>query len=176
MNIVDERTLEVTTMQSKIEQLQEQLKEREQNPSSQELKPGNFDDPQWMILFMEELKTRTLRGANAIKDLEAAENEKAALEKELEQAKQALAFFNEEKDELQSQLRTAINDKEQMSEKYNFMVTDLRQTGHEVEVVKKERNQALEACAHLISGESLDDDLDRAAREMIAKHLPHFML
>ena len=163
-------------MQSKIEQLQEQLKERESNPASQELKPGNFDDPQWMIIFMEELKNRTLRGANAIRDLEAAEAEKATLQKELLQTKEILEFNHEETDELQNQIRCAISDKEQMLDKYNLMVTDLRQTGHELEITRKDRNQSLEACARLISGETLDENLDRAARELIAKYLPHFVL
>lgn len=51
-------------MQSQIEILQGQLKERSNDTQSITNSFPNFDDPQWMLSFMDELKNRTMRGTS----------------------------------------------------------------------------------------------------------------
>ena len=51
-------------MQSKIDILQEQLKGRGDDNRNDVNPAVNFDDPQWMLTFMEELKNRTMKGTS----------------------------------------------------------------------------------------------------------------
>lgn len=97
------------------------------------------------------------------------------LEKDLEHIKVTLQFAQEEREELQNQLRHTINENEEMSSKYNLLVTDLRQTGQEVEAMKKERNQSLEFCAKFLSGDSLDGVQEMMIKDMITRYLPNML-
>jgi hypothetical protein len=65
VNIIDQHAIEFSNMQSQIETLQEKLKERANEESTSNLMV-NFDDPQWMLTFMEELKSRTMRGTSML--------------------------------------------------------------------------------------------------------------
>ncbi len=60
---MNEQAIEFSNMQSKIEELQQQLTRRQSERSIAPVE-SNFDDPNWMLHFMEELKTRTLKGAS----------------------------------------------------------------------------------------------------------------
>ena len=51
-------------MQSQIETLQEQLKERANDTTNTVSTVANFDDPQWMLTFMDELKNRAMKGTS----------------------------------------------------------------------------------------------------------------
>lgn len=64
VNVIDQQAVEFSNMQSQIETLQEQLKERANEVQSTSKSMVNFDDPQWMLTFMEELKNRTMRGTS----------------------------------------------------------------------------------------------------------------
>ncbi len=110
---------------------------------------------------------------DAIRELEAANADKISLEKELENLKSHLQFNAEEKQELQNQLRESLAHAEGLSERFSLLATDLRQTGAELDKIKKERNEALEYCAHVLKGDDITAKLQERIREMIDHHVPH---
>lgn len=98
------------------------------------------------------------------------------LEKELESMKSHLQFNAEEKQELHNQLRESQAHNVSLAERFSLLATDLRQTGDELDRIKKERNEALEYCARLIKGEDVNVKLEEDVRELIDHHLPHLKL
>jgi hypothetical protein len=64
VNVIDQQAVEFSNMQSQIEALQGQLKERAHEVENTSKSMVNFDDPQWMLNLMEELKVRTMRGTS----------------------------------------------------------------------------------------------------------------
>ncbi|KAL5032002.1 hypothetical protein RTP6_000158 [Batrachochytrium dendrobatidis] len=86
VNLVDHQAVEVSNLHQKINQLQGQLQGRsEKQALTTNLSPEmiDFDNEQLMQYFMDELKNRTIRGANATKALKTVNVEKAELEAQL---------------------------------------------------------------------------------------------
>lgn len=82
VNAIDTKILEMSNMQQKIDQLEGKLKDFNMNgPGKVKITPEmiDFDNEQWMQYFMEQLKTRTIRGTNAVKALEKVTKEKKQL-------------------------------------------------------------------------------------------------
>lgn len=65
-NIVDQIALERSHMQKKIELLEVKLKDLQGNGPPVPITPDmvDFDNDQWMQYFMEQLKSRTMRGTS----------------------------------------------------------------------------------------------------------------
>jgi hypothetical protein len=85
VNKMDLKALEMDTMRQKINQLEGRLKESSTNiPIQSDM--IDFDNDQWMEYFMNQLKSRTIRGTNAIKALENVTTEKDSLAERLKLA------------------------------------------------------------------------------------------
>ncbi|KAJ1330313.1 hypothetical protein BSLG_009449 [Batrachochytrium salamandrivorans] len=86
VNMVNHQAAEMSSLHQKINQLQGQLHDRSDQPIAPEkLSPDmiDFDNEQLMQYFMDELKNRTIRGANATKALRTANIEKAELDAQI---------------------------------------------------------------------------------------------
>lgn len=89
LNVMDVRALEMTSMKEKIDLLETQLKGIEGQPILPQ--SIDFENEDWMQYFMDQLKSRTIRGTNAIRSLEASND----LNRELQTRLEAVTEENE---------------------------------------------------------------------------------
>lgn len=100
INAIDQKAFELDAMRQKISQLEGQLKESNATLSPEMV---DFDNDQWMEYFMNQLKSRTIRGTNAIKALENVTAEKNQLVQKLKVAEHEISTLknkNEEKNRI----------------------------------------------------------------------------
>jgi kinesin family protein 4/21/27 len=157
LNTVDQIALERTNMQHKIDQLEDKLKGLERHgvvPSTMTPEMIDFDNEQWMQYFMEQLKTRTIRGANALKALEKANAENELLKKQLE------ARNNERNHSPELQSRT-----EDIEKDYN----ELKERASSW---KGALQELLEFCLKLVKAEIPSQDQISRVKTILRKHYP----
>ncbi|KAI8906690.1 P-loop containing nucleoside triphosphate hydrolase protein [Gorgonomyces haynaldii] len=134
LNILDSKIVEMHSMQEKISELQDKLESMSQVQVTPEM--IDFDNEQWMQYFMDQLKTRTIRGTNAIKLLEETKQEKESLEQQLNQLQSQL----EHQSLLEQQFLQLQQESRQLQEQNKLLETQLLESQKPVEEVKDEQD------------------------------------
>ncbi|KAJ3307105.1 Chromosome-associated kinesin kif4a [Kappamyces sp. JEL0829] len=155
VNVIDQMALERSSMQQKIDQLEGKLKGLEdQGTGPVPVTPEmiDFDNDQWMQYFIDQLKNRTAKGSNAVKALEAANEENERLKEKirhLETAYPAQSELYEEK------VQALVQSREQMEEELQTTI-----------------DQLLPFCVKVVLGETVGADEMETIVELLKLHRP----
>ncbi|KAI8927790.1 hypothetical protein BC831DRAFT_451090 [Entophlyctis helioformis] len=148
VNIVDNQASEIGRLQD--------LSDQPISPTKAVHETIDFDNEQWIQYFMEELKSRTIRGTNATKALQVANDDKAALETRLAAA---YAELEATKDE---QAATAHR-----LDESQLQLASLNST---VQTLAADASQLADALAAVCSGTNPAAAEEGTVRALIAKH------
>ncbi|KAJ3035425.1 hypothetical protein HDV00_003979 [Rhizophlyctis rosea] len=114
MNSVDLTATRLADMQQKIDLLEAEAEDRRnQETEEQETKGMNLqalhemDNDQWMQFIVDEVRSRTLKATDAVKDLESVRKEKSELEERVMELEQLLAESRSTVTDLESRLEIA---------------------------------------------------------------------